>query len=151
MRGDSPVTYEFPLQRASNAQYVFIWWRHHVSLVLASVLVLATEFSTWKCHYARLKSKGPLQSGKMYMIVIIITFYTFISYKLGHLHALHKPIWFFFLSEGRLIFFYQYITKSCNQWQLFLWYIQKNALKWNALPLWVLNVYMYRRQNLYRD
>ena len=26
----SPVTGEFPTQRASNAENVSIWWRHHV-------------------------------------------------------------------------------------------------------------------------
>ena len=28
--GNSPVTGEFPAQRASNAEIVSIWWRHHV-------------------------------------------------------------------------------------------------------------------------
>ena len=28
--GNSPVTGEFPAQMASNAEYVSIWWRHHV-------------------------------------------------------------------------------------------------------------------------
>ena len=27
--GKSPVTGELAAQRASNAEYVFIWWRHH--------------------------------------------------------------------------------------------------------------------------
>ena len=27
--GNSPVTDEFPAQRASNAENVSIWWRHH--------------------------------------------------------------------------------------------------------------------------
>ena len=27
--GNLPVTSEFPSQRASNAEHVFIWWRHH--------------------------------------------------------------------------------------------------------------------------
>ena len=27
--GNSPVTGEFPPQRASNLENVFIWWRHH--------------------------------------------------------------------------------------------------------------------------
>ena len=27
--GNSPVTGEFPAQKASNAEYVSIWWRHH--------------------------------------------------------------------------------------------------------------------------
>ena len=28
--GNSPVTGEFPAQMASYAEYVSIWWRHHV-------------------------------------------------------------------------------------------------------------------------
>ena len=28
--GNSPVTTEFPAQRASNAENISIWWRHHV-------------------------------------------------------------------------------------------------------------------------
>ena len=31
--GNSPVTAEFPVQRASNAENVFIWWRHHGLLI----------------------------------------------------------------------------------------------------------------------
>ena len=27
--GNSPMTGEFPAQMASNAENVFIWWRHH--------------------------------------------------------------------------------------------------------------------------
>ena len=29
VRGNSPVTGEFPAQMASNAKNIFIWWRHH--------------------------------------------------------------------------------------------------------------------------
>ena len=29
--GNSPVTGEFPVQMASNAENVSIWWRHHVN------------------------------------------------------------------------------------------------------------------------
>ena len=28
-KGNSPVTGEFPAQRVSNGENVFIWWRHH--------------------------------------------------------------------------------------------------------------------------
>ena len=38
--GNSPVTGEFPAQRASNAENVSIWWRHH-KFVLCCGLVLA--------------------------------------------------------------------------------------------------------------
>ena len=30
--GNSPVTGEFPAQRASNTENVSIWWRHHVNI-----------------------------------------------------------------------------------------------------------------------
>ena len=40
--GNSPKTGEFPAQRASNADNVSIWWRHHDSLIL---LVLRPEYS----------------------------------------------------------------------------------------------------------
>ena len=31
--GNSPLTSEFPAQRASNAEYVSIWWGHHVNQI----------------------------------------------------------------------------------------------------------------------
>ena len=33
--GNSPVTGEFPAQRASNAENVSIWWRHHVRWLIS--------------------------------------------------------------------------------------------------------------------
>ena len=36
--GNSPMTGEFPAQRASNAENVFIWWRHHEHHQLTSML-----------------------------------------------------------------------------------------------------------------
>ena len=59
--GNSPVTGEFPAQRASNAENVSIWWRHHAKKgvikytrrldylnksMLKSVLV-NKDFQTW--------------------------------------------------------------------------------------------------------
>ena len=38
--GNSPVTSEFPAQRASNAENVSIWWRHHESSQAGSCLAL---------------------------------------------------------------------------------------------------------------
>ena len=32
--GNSPGTGEFPVQMASNAEYVSIWWRHHGITIL---------------------------------------------------------------------------------------------------------------------
>ena len=37
--GNSPVTGEFPAQRASNAVNVFIWWRHHAFISSCIALV----------------------------------------------------------------------------------------------------------------
>ena len=34
--GNSPVTGEFPAQRASNAESVSIWWRHHIAILSIS-------------------------------------------------------------------------------------------------------------------
>ena len=34
--GNSPVTGEFPAHMASNAENVFIWWRHHICVIFVS-------------------------------------------------------------------------------------------------------------------
>ena len=36
--GNSPGTGEFPAQMASNAENVFIWWRHHVDLTVDNII-----------------------------------------------------------------------------------------------------------------
>ena len=36
--GNSPVTGEFPAQKASNAENVSIWWRHHDLVLTARYL-----------------------------------------------------------------------------------------------------------------
>ena len=41
--GNSPVTSEFPTQRASNAENISIWWRHHVhwlAMVYSSTVLI---------------------------------------------------------------------------------------------------------------
>ena len=43
--GNSPVTGEFPAQRASNAENVSIWWRHHVSGVPSRVVAAPALWS----------------------------------------------------------------------------------------------------------
>ena len=35
--GNSPMTGEFPAQRASNAENVNIWWRHHVLEIIVTL------------------------------------------------------------------------------------------------------------------
>ena len=46
--GNSPVTSEFPAQRASNAENVSIWWCHHVGMI--SIMYLNKLF---KCKRIR--------------------------------------------------------------------------------------------------
>ena len=45
--GNSPVTGEFPAQRASNAENVSIWWRHHESLFKLKSCEPAKKKKTW--------------------------------------------------------------------------------------------------------
>ena len=51
--GNSPVTGEFPAQRASNADNGSIWWRHHEKIVKNSFL-LVYIFIFWLSFHARL-------------------------------------------------------------------------------------------------
>ena len=45
--GKSPVTAEFPAQKASNAENVSIWWRHHgMKWIMYGVLSLHLSTST---------------------------------------------------------------------------------------------------------
>ena len=44
--GNSPGTGEFPAQRASNAENVSIWWRHHVHLFVC-VQISVTKSALW--------------------------------------------------------------------------------------------------------
>ena len=39
--GNSPGTGEFPAQMASNAQNVFIWWRHHERRMISITFILS--------------------------------------------------------------------------------------------------------------
>ena len=53
--GNSPVTGEFPTQRASNAANVSIWWRHHDTIQphIASqiiVVLIKLDLATWQAN-----------------------------------------------------------------------------------------------------
>ena len=62
--GNSPVTSEFPAQRASNAENVSIWWRHHGAtpwcwsdiwqMLISNTqqYVLGTKYTNSMHHYA---------------------------------------------------------------------------------------------------
>ena len=52
--GNSPVTGEFPAQRASNAEDVSIWWRHHICAATNISLALWTESEQNTYHIGKL-------------------------------------------------------------------------------------------------
>ena len=54
--GNSPVigefiTGEFPAQRASNAENVSIWWRHHDILILITLMWWGCDGLSWFYHF----------------------------------------------------------------------------------------------------
>ena len=53
--GNSPVTSEFPAQRASNAENVSIWWRHHGGCVVGDMICSRhSQFWTTNPHLLHL-------------------------------------------------------------------------------------------------
>ena len=51
--GNSPGTGEFPAQMASNAENVFIWWRHHEKMsAFLSTIYLSITHCCLACHMA---------------------------------------------------------------------------------------------------
>ena len=48
--GNSPVTGEFPAQRASNADNVSIWWRHHEWLEVFQGVLFASCYQVVYKH-----------------------------------------------------------------------------------------------------
>ena len=47
--GNSPGTSEFPAQRASNAESVSIWWRHHGFPLFLDEAMYIKACKTWLC------------------------------------------------------------------------------------------------------
>ena len=57
--GNSSATGEFPAQRASNAENVSIWWRHHVWCVVVVHIYGVSEYSKdWSTSHCIQVSKG---------------------------------------------------------------------------------------------
>ena len=57
--GNSPVTGEFPVQTANNAENVSIWWRHRVlpNLVINHATIVASH--PWKRHFVSPQAGNP--------------------------------------------------------------------------------------------
>ena len=68
--GNSPVTGEFPAQRASYAENFFIWWRHHGTEFLTTSFKLnysnTNEQMKHNCSHGRLElaTSRPVQNGR---------------------------------------------------------------------------------------
>ena len=75
--GNSPGTDEFPAQRASNAENISIWWRHHVNVYLGSFRmkverfieityqsVFVAQIQTACFHWSVIPLYTPLNKGK---------------------------------------------------------------------------------------
>ena len=77
--GNSPVTGEFPAQRASNAENVSIWWRHH-ALQFWSYIV-GYNFYTLLLEHPR--SHAHHQSFLYYCVRVVI--------YCTHISVLHHP------------------------------------------------------------
>ena len=67
--GNSTVSGEFPVQRASNAQKVSVWWRHHqlrhpmgLLDILALKLTYFNNIVYWHNFGRRIRSLAPIDS-----------------------------------------------------------------------------------------
>ena len=70
--GNSPVTGEFPAQKAGNAENVFIWWRHHAPAMVteAPIFVSVIEYKTFHTQSERYEIKYGLRPFQ-YMLLVL--------------------------------------------------------------------------------
>ena len=55
--GNIPVTGEFPAQRASNAENVSIWWRHHDPLIQrVNISLISSRYDTFQWYEISFKA-----------------------------------------------------------------------------------------------
>ena len=57
-KGDSPVTGEFPTQKASNAENIIIWWRRHGFVVCSAKTLQEMILSYCQLHHQRQMASG---------------------------------------------------------------------------------------------
>ena len=110
--GNSPVTGKFPAQRASNAENVVIWWRHHIipsfpELTLFLFVLCGWHFRhdsyPWSCWIVLRKEEGiffqlPIQmwlEPHTSMWCSNSSTVHFYEVKGGWVTASHRYIWFF--------------------------------------------------------
>ena len=71
---NSPVTGEFPAQKASNVENVSIWWRHHINTrphpsLGAPSIITCDKWQTFCCHVSRW-IRWQLLNGENLIIII---------------------------------------------------------------------------------
>ena len=78
--GNSPVTGEFPAQRASNAENVSIWWRHHEHT--ESIYIIADQYATGNIY-------------TLHIVFQITIAYLYLHMKIWHWNAFRitGPLW----------------------------------------------------------
>ena len=72
--GNSPVTDEFPAQRASNTENVSIWCRHHVYTVYASMIDIVTTLFMMSVVYPPIVSDSYRQKWHKLLHLKVLTF-----------------------------------------------------------------------------
>ena len=75
--GNSPVTREFPAQRANNAENVSIWWRHHVAEIFAAVHLrtMLNQQSNWRRTATPWRSYNVMVMGLDFIHVKYVTLF----------------------------------------------------------------------------
>ena len=72
--GNSPIIGEFPAQMASNAENVFIWWRHHVSKVFPCQDVVMCKYDhscRWNQIWAYFTNKFHLKFNSVGKVIFL--------------------------------------------------------------------------------
>ena len=123
--GNSPVTGEFPSQRASNAENVYTWWRHHILSAIAvtpqlphhayhvtSIWRLGTH--QWNLQAPNLVSNLPKTFGscESQSFQIHVSY----IYSFNYLTRFHWPLWM--MSRGIIFAPWWFFTNTRfkNNW-----------------------------------
>ena len=116
VQGNSPVTGEFPVQRASNAENVSIWWLHHVTGLSAGFGRNLQQTHIQCCFVVTLFSKTiPTDIGDIYVHII----YSYITHHEEYTSRSGVSIILFRfdltkLKHGKQAFWWDVLYVSCT-------------------------------------
>ena len=88
--GNSPVTDDFPSQRASNAENISIWWRHYAVLVCRLLIQIPGKLISLVCHIIPLSSLFIIALNR-FIRAMKRVFYDW-AYCLNYLWPIYCPI-----------------------------------------------------------